>query len=141
MVPPTVIAMHDDEPDVLNLAGTAWLDAEYNALARSQGWPAPGRFTSCLNTGVVMFSQAHAAMWTSPTRPYPPFHTAEQDLVNLNLRRLALPLVKLPSTLNYQWWAHPMMEGPAHVWHFAKTLDMPAEERLRRMRTHARLLS
>jgi hypothetical protein len=43
---------------------------------------------------------------------------------------------RLPSIFNYQMRAHAFMEGPAHVWHFAKTIGTPEAERLRRMRAH-----
>lgn len=137
LVPEGSIGVHDDGPDVERLSGLDWLRHQYAAMALSQGWPIPSRFASCLNTGVVLFDRAHRDLWTPPPAPYPGFHTGEQNAVNWNLARTGYPVCRLDSTLNYQWWAHRDMKGPAHVWHYARPVGKTDAERLALMSVRA----
>ena len=126
---PDRLAVHDDLPDVAPIAGTGWLRAEYAHLGRSQGWEVPPGFVSCLNSGVVVAGRAHRGAWDPPERPYPGTHCGEQNVFNWRARDL--PKELLPSALNYQWWAHEDLSGPALVWHFARPQGRPdcTEER------------
>ena len=132
-VPETHVGVHDDLADVARVAGTEWLVRQYADLADSQGDAAPGPL-ACLNTGVVVYGRAHRALWTPPARPYPAYHCGEQNAVNRNLARAGLPVYRLADGLNYQWWAHPGMPGPAAIWHFAKPPNVGEGARLALMR-------
>lgn len=138
LVPRGTVGIHDDLDDIRRLVGVEWLAEQYEALLESQGEPyPPGWSTTCLNTGVVVFDRAHPDLFESPPLPYPGFHCAEQNLVNLNLWRFGYPVQHLPKHFNYQWWAYPGMRGPAYMWHYAKPVGASEPLRLAVMRAHA----
>lgn len=129
-LPPGRLAMHDDWE---YLPRREWLLSEYLNLIKSQGWTGLMPPESCFNTGVVVASAAHRAAFERPAKPFPGTHTAEQSLVNLNIRRHRVPVTGINWELNWQWWADRGRRRTAGVkiWHFASA---PHAERLKLMR-------
>lgn len=58
-----------------------------------------------VNTGVMVFSQAHREVFTLPDKSVPPIHCGEQHWWVSRILDLGVKTHFLPATHNYQWWA------------------------------------
>lgn len=102
-VPAGRIAMHDDTPGLLRSSfGLDWMRLELETICASQQWPVP-LAAFCLNTGVVLFDKKDADIWAPPLRPFPTFHCAEQDIVQIRVAASGR-LFSLHEKWNWQWW-------------------------------------
>lgn len=137
VVPEDSAGIYDE---TLHFSDLVWADEQYAALAASQGWDVP-RPPHNLNTGVIVCSREHAAMFDPPTRPYPKSHTAEQSLIGLNVVRHGIKLHPLEEKFNYQRWAHPkdFEYTEADVLHFSGMVATP-ERRQAEMEARARAM-
>ena len=106
--------MHDDTPGLLRSSfGLDWMRLELEAVCKSQNWDVPVA-AFCLNTGVVLFEKEDAGIWAPPRHPFPTFHCAEQDIVQI--RSAATDRVFfLHEKWNWQWWANLEFAGIEHA--------------------------
>lgn len=119
-VPAGRVAMYDDTPSLLRSdQGLDWLREELEIVCESQRWSRPTA-AFCLNSGVVLFDGADAGIWSPPEHPFPTFHCAEQDIVQV--RSTATDrLFFLNEKWNWQFWANPTLAGieNAHFVHLS----------------------
>ena len=113
-VPAGRIAMHDDTPGLLRSSfGLDWMRLELETICESQKWQVPVA-AFCLNTGVVLFDREDAGIWSPPSLPFPTFHCAEQDIVQI--RSAATERVFfLHEKWNWQWWSNLEFAGIEHA--------------------------
>lgn len=103
IVPADSIGIHEDVDYIKPWYRENWMENEFKSLLESQGLEV-SEIGTCLNTGVMVCSREHRSMFDPPTMPYPKSHTAEQSLVNINIKRQGLKLFPLKRAYNWQWW-------------------------------------
>lgn len=124
--------MHPDREQLNNFS---WLDHDAEMLARTQQVKHEADSLQCFNTGVVLFDREHAGIWQAPMRPFVGTHTAEQTWVEMQARRLGVPIGRLPLRYNLQWWMRDRWgKSPAFIHHLA---NAPHEERVAWLRERA----
>jgi lipopolysaccharide biosynthesis glycosyltransferase len=137
IVPTANIGLHDDGP----FNQGVWYADLAKRLCDSQGWEYPGWDGTVWNSGVMVFSREHARIFKMlklpNLKPYPKHHCSEQTLFQLAVERLQVPVTRLPTTWNCQWWFFRRMpdrsERPGlQIQHFAgagqKTFNRTREE-------------
>jgi len=121
-VPAGVVAMHDDTPSLLRSGnGVEWLRSELEIICKSQKW-SPQMAAFCLNSGVVLFDGADAGIWSPPEYPFPTFHCAEQDVVQIRAAATNR-IFFLNEKWNWQYWVNPTLAGIEHA-HFVHLSGM-----------------
>jgi len=126
-------------------AANVWMHADrshqsnYNsfvkdyALIAKQQQVDPIADYDCFNSGVVLFSQQHLAIWSEPPLPAPKQFLTEQIWIEYNLRRSGVMVGKLPTEWNTQRWFKDFKQREAAA-HFVHLAACPHEERIYRLR-------
>lgn len=129
MVPATHAGLYDEGPDLIvnhargNGPPPEWVNAEYAGVSPAVIGTIYRRRVSdpYYNAGIMVLSKAHAGVLDPPAGPVPFSHCAEQQVVNLNIVRLGVPVWPLPRACNWSWWYErdAWEAGPAHLYHAA----------------------
>jgi hypothetical protein len=122
MVPTNAVGLHDDLP--YNTAGYAWYFTEVEHVQRTQGFKLRP-LTWCLNTGLVVCSREHKAIWEPPTKPFQALHCFEQHLINVRIAEAGFPVVMLPTKVHWQYWLdrQKTIYPEGQFLHFAGEMD------------------
>lgn len=117
VVPPTAFGAHDDWKLCHSLE---WLRKEYRQLAEDIRHPLPPPAT-CLNTGVMVLSRAHAGAFDPPGYDFHVTHCVEQNITNFNVQRLGFEVYRLPRVLSWLYYAdkRQRLTQGVKVWHYA----------------------
>lgn len=109
---------YNDLPEIL--PRSSGFPEEYMRVRESQGLPRT-RLPWYVNTGVMVLSQAHAKVLSTPPKPIPPLHCAEQHWWVGRMLDLGVRVKLLPDRFNFQWWVHrDMRKAPKDaVLHFS----------------------
>lgn len=131
LVPANAVGAHDDLPH--NTGGFAWYFTEVEAVQRWQKLPLRSP-PWMLNTGLIVASKEHRAIFDPPQYPYQAVHCFEQHLIGIRVHQAGIPVFLMPTKLHWQWWLDKgkQIYPDGQFIHFAGLLDHP--KRLELMR-------
>jgi hypothetical protein len=94
------VLISDDLPCVIEQNNTGWTQPDLDRMLNSQIGHSI-EVKRCLNSGVILFDQSTADIWTPPPKPFTPSHCAEQWWIDY---QIGDRWTNLPLEFNYQWW-------------------------------------
>lgn len=120
--------IHYDKP---LLGSTDWVKGESELSAKQQNVEPID--LQVLNTGVVLFDNAHRDIWTAPKTPTPPRHLLEQTHVEYQIHRKGYEVGHIDTKFNTQWWFPDFAEREPDAY-FVHLANCPHNERIYRFR-------
>lgn len=108
IVPEGAFGFYDDLPEVL-IHSSGFME-EYQRVRDTQNLPRV-KIPHYPNTGVLVFDRSHKDILSTPPRPIPPLHCAEQHWWCGRIHDSGCRTLKLPKWANYQWWTDKTLES------------------------------